>query len=570
LDIEEQRAFVGAITSNHEINGNTVIALDKLIHQSHNSISVDDFFIGVIKSMLTSGAGAGDVLSAIAAMLFKADLLPSTVCFFANTLMSQRNYPGAILLLSNVVQTNEEYRIFLVEALFCDYRFGECLAEIVKVPDSISDVNIIKQLMVKLSIFDKHALVSEWGRRLADREPSSENKSELISSLLLSNDFNEAERLASKSWVESENSPEKTKFLDLKIQALLSIDGKMAAQCAIDNLNSVCYSTFTWKAIIQYGDTELLSERLADLRSLIGDSEQPWAMELYFELASGYEKLRDQKSFIETITIGNDLCAKIHQPNYVRSEFEHLLNTECRAPVRHEIDHGKPTPIFIVGLPRSGTTLLEKMLSFAPGLTCMGELDLFELAVRGNGDIAETYFNLVGAKSDFFTDKMPHNFRYINEIMHAIPHAKVIVVRRCINDIALSIYKHQFCLKGHPYASNIRDIAHHVFHANKFVDNALLMYGSRILSVNYNDIIKNPSSELQKVYGYCGLKWDDKYLNRKASYVGNTFSKHQVGKNIYREKLDKTNMLGYKSRELSDELELLSGLMTSQNDVILT
>ena len=207
-------------------------------------------------------------------------------------------------------------------------------------------------------------------------------------------------------------------------------------------------------------------------------------------------------------------------------------------------------PIFIVGMPRSGTTLVEQIISSHSEVTGAGELDFaaqFGAAIAtgitevNNESLLNfrskylTKLKSLSNKNLIITDKMPQNFRYIGLLAAAFPEAKIIHVKRNPAAVCWANYKQYFVSKNIGYCYAIDDvISYHKLYENlmDFWTNTL---SNRIYKLDYELLTVNQESETRQLIEYLGLDWDEKCLspqNNMRSVA--TASNVQVRKKVYR------------------------------------
>ena len=207
-------------------------------------------------------------------------------------------------------------------------------------------------------------------------------------------------------------------------------------------------------------------------------------------------------------------------------------------------------PIFIVGMPRSGTTLVEQIISSHSKVTGAGELAFaaqFGAAIAtgiteaNNESLLNfrskylTKLKSVSNENLIITDKMPQNFRYIGLLAAAFPEAKIIHVKRNPAAVCWSNYKQYFVSKNIGYCYAIDDvISYHKLYENlmDFWTNTL---SNRIYKLDYELLTVNQESETRQLIEYLGLDWDEKCLspqNNMRSVA--TASNVQVRKKVYR------------------------------------
>jgi tetratricopeptide (TPR) repeat protein len=218
-------------------------------------------------------------------------------------------------------------------------------------------------------------------------------------------------------------------------------------------------------------------------------------------------------------------------------------------------------PIFIVGMPRTGTTLIERILSSHSTVKSAGELANFSLLVKrqlgtsspwvldtetieqsnrldfqklGN-DYLESTRHLTG-NSAHFIDKMPLNFMYVPLIARALPNAKIICLRRNPMDTCLSNFRQLFStgFSYYNYAYSLTDTAEFYIRFHKLIARFAADLGERFYQVHYESVVADPKTEIQNLLQYCELPWQDQCLNFQdnAAPVA-TASSVQVRQKIY-------------------------------------
>ena len=221
--------------------------------------------------------------------------------------------------------------------------------------------------------------------------------------------------------------------------------------------------------------------------------------------------------------------------------FEIIRRTFVRdLPLANESRLGD-APIFVVGLPRTGTTLVDRILSSHADVTSAGELQAMPLAVKqlsgtssrlvldpatveaSRGVSAQKMGELylararqnAGASVPRFTDKFPLNFLYIGYILQALPHASIVCLRRGAMDSVWSNYKHLFAL-GSPYyrwSYDLMDTARYVLLFQRLMAFWRQRFPGRIHEVTYEWLVADQETETRKLLTHCGLEWDPACLD---------------------------------------------------------
>jgi tetratricopeptide (TPR) repeat protein len=194
-------------------------------------------------------------------------------------------------------------------------------------------------------------------------------------------------------------------------------------------------------------------------------------------------------------------------------------------------------PVFIVGQPRTGTTLLDRMLDAHPAATSGGELRFFGFAVRqvaGSDEprqftpellrlaaaadttaIGEAYIDLVSSlrlDTAHIVDKLPSNYLYLPLILAALPNARVIHMRRDPMDTCLSIFKQLFA-DAYLYSYDLAELARHIARYRRLMSIWRERFGQRFIEVDYEHLVAEPEETLRSVLQYVGLSWNDACLD---------------------------------------------------------
>jgi len=299
---------------------------------------------------------------------------------------------------------------------------------------------------------------------------------------------------------------------------------------------------------------------------------------LNFALAKASEDLENHKDFFKFLNEGNHLNKE--KLNYsIDSDLEGIsnirnifINSKGGAP-KSNLKKGMPRPIFIVGMPRSGTSLVEQIISSHTEVYGAGELDFLSRSilkeihteVYGAGEldflsknvlkeikpdnikkidskeffekITNNYYRSLSSfniSEDIFTDKMPLNFRFIGFILSAFPEAKIVHLKRDPIATCWSIYKHYFKSNGNGYASNFDDLSSYYLMYKGLMDFWHKTFPNQIYDISYEDLTLSQEKETRKLLNYCDLSWDDRCLNfHKNTRAVHTTSGFQVREKMY-------------------------------------
>ena len=250
--------------------------------------------------------------------------------------------------------------------------------------------------------------------------------------------------------------------------------------------------------------------------------------------------------------------------------------------------HGIPAtqPLFVVGLPRSGTTLTERIVSSHSDVYAAGELthiprltrlmsgykgpsslDLQTIRAMPSINAAELgrhYLEAVLRDSGdhpHFVDKWPHNFLYAGLILKALPESKMICVRRNPMDSCLSNFRQLFAL-GNPfynYSYDLLDCGRYYLMFDRLMQHWEELFPGRIHTVHYEQLVKEQEAQSRALINYCGLEWQEDCLSfEKNTAPVATASSAQVREPIYTSALARW-------KNYASELEPLAELFAANN-----
>jgi tetratricopeptide (TPR) repeat protein len=224
-----------------------------------------------------------------------------------------------------------------------------------------------------------------------------------------------------------------------------------------------------------------------------------------------------------------------------RSLFDRIRQHYSVPPAANEIPASRPRPVFIVGMPRSGTSLVEQILASHSDVFGAGELMAMSEAVRLDFSperIRAEYgaaLAMLETGRPVVTDKMPLNFRWIGAIFEAFPDAKVVHLRRDPVAVCWSIFKHYFPAADLGFAYDLQDLAEYYRLYLDLMQFWRLRYPGRIHDLDYQKLTEDPEAEARVLLSYCGLDWEPGVLDfHRNPRPVQTASAVQVRTAIYR------------------------------------
>jgi len=276
---------------------------------------------------------------------------------------------------------------------------------------------------------------------------------------------------------------------------------------------------------------------------------------LSLALSKVYEDLGDYEQQFKFLKKGNDQRKKELNYSFDLSLKLHLSIKELfksPLPSIKKSSHSslKFRPIFIVGMPRSGTSLVEQIVSSHSKVHGAGELEYFsailspiftkEIDVITEKDILsirDQYLSKISSlkfTQGVVTDKMPANFRYIGLILSAFPEAKIIHLKRDARATCWSIYKYYFDSLGSGFSFNQDDLAKYYGLYSEIMAFWHELFPNKVYDISYENLTTNQEEETRKLLEYCDLDWDENCLNfHENTRAVKTASALQVREKMY-------------------------------------
>lgn len=292
------------------------------------------------------------------------------------------------------------------------------------------------------------------------------------------------------------------------------------------------------------------------LRRFVDDPETPDAdrQEFCFALAKAYDDVgRHDDAFrvledgnrLRKTQLGYDIAQDRRLFDAIRREFPAWRDNMGAI----ETGGASPRPIFIVGMPRSGTTLVEQILASHSDVCGAGELEVANRLFSGGFSrdeqavvpaataVRETYLDAlrqVGGDARFVTDKMPLNFRWLGFLLTAVPEARIVHTCRDAVATCWSNYRHFFPDEGVGFAYSLADL--HDFYGlyRQLMEFWREQFPASIHELDYEKLTLDTEQETARLLAYCGLAWQDACLDfHETDRIVKTASAAQVRRSIY-------------------------------------
>ena len=299
-------------------------------------------------------------------------------------------------------------------------------------------------------------------------------------------------------------------------------------------------------------------KQIVEMESLLSikDLSQSDRIFICFALAKAYENLGKQEELFKVLHEGNQLRKKELKYSIEKSENHNSIIKKLFSSSPKPLSNQASTirPIFIVGMLRSGTSVVEQIISSHHEVYGAGELknltqiiipilrehltdDKKKLSKKTFLSIRKQYLESLSrfnTSENVITDKWPLNFRSIGFILSAIPEAKIIHLKRDARATCWSIYKHYFSDTGNGWAYNFDDLAEFYKLYSEIMRYWHEMFPGKVYDISYEDLTTNQEDETRKLLEYCELEWDQNCLDfHKNKRAVDTASVLQVRQKMY-------------------------------------
>lgn len=266
-------------------------------------------------------------------------------------------------------------------------------------------------------------------------------------------------------------------------------------------------------------------------------------LRIRYALAKELEDIGDAEAF-DHLSAANDQHKRSLQYNFeqdaaIFAAIEALF-AERKDTLAPGAGNPDEAPIFVVGMPRTGTTLVDRILSSHRDVGSAGELQAMPLAVKrlagtsfrtvidpatvmASGEIdpariGDAYLDHAGhhrpAGTPRFTDKLPANFLYVGHIARALPNARIVCLRRNPMDTVWSNYKNLFASQSayYAYSYDLMDTARYYMRFARLMGMWDTLFPGRVLQLSYEQLVADQEGQTRRLLEHCGLEWDEACL----------------------------------------------------------
>lgn len=303
--------------------------------------------------------------------------------------------------------------------------------------------------------------------------------------------------------------------------------------------------------------------RLAALEALAREEEtfsEDQKVELNFALAKAYDDLKRYDDAFDRLQKANKIKRRlvpydeVQMMNFFR-EITAAFTPELMEAKRG-VGHPSEVPVFVVGMPRSGTSLVEQILASHPSVCGAGELtfvqDLIMAGAAGPqypssaslltnealhkfGGYYSVRAGALAPQAKRIVDKLPANFRHLGLIHLALPNARIVHVRRDPIDTCFSCYSKLF-LNGLNYAYDLGELGHYYKAYERLMAHwRSVLPQDALLDVQYEALVGNFADEARRLVAFCGLQWDERCLTfHETARAVRTLSGQQVRQPLFK------------------------------------
>lgn len=288
-------------------------------------------------------------------------------------------------------------------------------------------------------------------------------------------------------------------------------------------------------------------------------------LQIRYALAKEHEELgQHAEAFAHLRRANSRRRAELaYDPDFERRIFAALEDSFAGEGYFQGEGQDSAAPIFVVGLPRTGTTLIDRILSSHPDVRSAGELQAMPLAVKLEGQsgtpfvidpetvaaaaglspaqVGGAYMARAAAHhgaGERFVDKLPLNFLYVGHIARALPNASIVCLRRNPMDSVWSNYKNLFSTEFsyYNYSYDLLDAAAYYVLFDRLMAFWERRFPGRVLQVSYEGVVEDQEGWTRRLLAHCGLAWDEACLRfHENTAAVSTPSATQVRRPLYRD-----------------------------------
>lgn len=344
-----------------------------------------------------------------------------------------------------------------------------------------------------------------------------------------------------------QQDPASKVVLSALIQQHIRMGSLALAERLIDqqiNDKDVLFAAYGWLEKVRIWQTPLSEGQLQRLQQLTAQASGKAKMLLNYALGQAYDRLGHYALAADHLIEANAFQLSLCDFNTQElaaffASIKQQFPAELPLSELPQSKYSSITPIFIVGMPRTGSTLLEQMLAQHSQVDTVGEQTYFSdvcvpilenasksrfpNCLRGcqqeiKDKVATHYLSFLSkhTSAQYVINKLPANVQNIGLIFSLFANAKIIIMGRDPRDVALSVFKNYFA-QNEPYFCDLDQFTQFSHYTEKLVDHWSSVYGERLLTVAYEDLVKIPEQILPQALNYLNLAMEKRCLEQQDS-----------------------------------------------------
>ena len=417
--------------------------------------------------------------------------------------------------------------------------------------------------LVNAELSTQSGSVAEGLAQLRGLEPDAQNDGRVLQHIAQMftrlNQHRDAERCYRRA---AETAPQNTQYLYNLATSAIALGEMDEAEALLDRVIAHApqdYDAYYNRATLRRQTRE--NNHIAQIEQVLSRSSRnpTGEVQLGYALAKELEDIGEHARAFAALTRAavarkRLLSYRVEDDERAMAEIASVFDIEALA--KPPPGERNARPIFIVGLPRSGTTLVDRILSSHSRVESLGEVSDFAAALMRTAPKAKDKFELIreSASVDFVAvgrayrestaavatgaaraiDKTPINFLYLGPIALALPDAVIVHVRRGAMDVCYAMYKTLFRM-AYPFSYDLSDLAHYYLAYRSLMAHWRAVLPGRFLEIDYEDLVANQEAVTRRLVAHCGLDWEDACLEfEKNERPSLTASAAQVRQKIYR------------------------------------
>jgi len=428
-------------------------------------------------------------------------------------------------------------------------------------------------------------------RLVLQEDPENAEALTILGQVLHETDrFDEALKVLEKANELAPRNPETLNFYGVALKSVGRLEDARAQILKGIELNPNMYGAYAnLNDLVDFSEEKELFEKLETIVEAGKDTQAPWMLPLHFAYAKALDDNKQHEKALEHYIAGGQLKRKLltYDEAETAKFFDDIKKTFPAEIFKNRPYEGNETdrPLFIVGMPRSGSTLVEQILSSHKDVYGAGEVKYFSQALNKLrdrfpslsrypaivGEMNPNHFKLVAdgyekalfknaGEAKIVTDKLLTNYFFVGLLHLMFPHARFINTRRDPVDSSLSAFTKLF-KDDMPHSYDMGEMGRYYRQYDAIMKHWEKVLPKGVLKVvEYEKVVENTEEEAKAIIDFLGLKWDKAVLDfHKSSRPVKTASVAQVRKPIYKTSVKRWKKYG---KGLQPLVDAMGGLPT--------